>query len=121
MKTSTIESFVKCMLTKEEGEFFKEYVDSMSGFFRMEEPIINYKKDFVLTEDHNNMIRDFHSQLICLMRLFHINDSNKKIYHDDSAIIATSYEIGEIIKDEGGFYTRLRIVTRYLYEENEEL
>lgn len=32
MKTSTIESFVKCMLTKEEGEFFKEYVDSMSGF-----------------------------------------------------------------------------------------
>ena len=49
---------LKCELTKEEAQFLKEYVRDMSGGVDGGEE--NYKKDFILTEEMEEMIDELH-------------------------------------------------------------
>lgn len=49
---------INCEITKEQAEFLEEYVVSMSGGSDTELLEINYKKDFILTEEIQKMGTD---------------------------------------------------------------
>jgi len=49
---------LKCELTKEQAKFLKEYVSDMSGGEDVGE--VNYKKDFILTKEIEEMIEELH-------------------------------------------------------------
>ena len=92
-------------ITKEQAEFLKEYVSDMSGGASGEET--NYKKDFVLTEEHEKMIEELH-------RLFYEKADEWASCYDDEEDV--EYEIEEIeIKNENDtFLIEIKVSCHYV-------
>ena len=102
---------IKFELTKEQAEFLQEYVSDMSGgAWRGEET--NYKKDFVLTKEHEKMIEELHS-------LFYEKAEEWASEEYDAEEESERYEMNEIIESDGKFYAQLEVACNVI-EEHED-
>ena len=83
-------------LTTEQAQFLKEYVRDMSS-----SGVINYKKDFVLTEELNEMI-------IKLQHEF-MEFAENWSYKYDAIDESVEYDMNTITEEDGKFYAELNV------------
>jgi hypothetical protein len=99
-------------LTKEQAQFLEEYVSDMSGG-EWDGDIINYKKDFILTEEHEEMIVELHSEFMSFTEKWTYGLDYEP--RDESAL----YEMKKVVeKEDGKFYAELEVSCGlYFYED----
>ena len=106
------ESIIHFELTKEQAQFLEEYVSDMSGG-EWDGDIINYKKDFILTEEHEEMIEELHSEFMSFTENWTLELDYEP--RDESA----HYEMKKVVeKEDGKFYAELEVSCGlYFYED----
>ena len=92
---------VKYEITKEQAQFFEEFIISMSRFG--EEERIFYKKDFVLTEERQVIIKGLQDLFEDYLYDF--------LMQTDRAILDTSYSanILNLTQEDGRFYIEVHM------------
>ena len=115
-KSSTeewLETYVddlKVEITKEQACFLEEYVSDMSGS-GWGGDIINYKKDFILKEEHEDMIQKLHE-------LFYAQTCEWRLNQEGESEGSESYETSiSIIKEDDKFFIELEVSCGvYIYQ-----
>ena len=99
-------------LTKEQAQFLEEFVSDMSGA-EWDGDVINYKKDFILTEEHEEMIEELHSEFMSFTENWTLELDYEP--RDESA----HYEMKKVVeKEDGKFYAELEVSCGlYFYED----
>lgn len=92
---------VKCEITKEQAQFLEEFISSMSRY--TEEAEIIYKKDFVLTEECQGIIKE-------LQDLFEDYLYNLMM-QENRVVLGTSYDTTNttIIQEDERFYIEVEM------------
>ena len=98
----TYSDVLKVEITKEQACFLEEYVSDMSGS-EWEGEVINYKKDFILKEEHEDMIQELHELFYEEVRDW---ASNQGELSDESETYETSISI---IKEDDKFFIELEV------------
>ena len=108
----TEDDIIHFELTKEQAQFLEEYVSDMSGG-EWDGDIINYKKDFILTEEHEEMIEELHSEFMSFTENWTLELDYEP--RDESA----HYEMKKVVeKEDGKFYAELEVSCGlYFYED----
>ena len=57
--SESCEGTIECPITKEQAEFITEYISGLSKD-AWDNPHTDFKKDFILTEEHENLIQELH-------------------------------------------------------------
>ena len=112
---------LRCLITEEQAQFLEEYVSSISGdecdFWQ-----INYKKDFILTEEMEEMLNVLNDKFSKFSMNFwdEVDEEELPYYVDDDEFIPNwvnrltndrSYSLDDvtIIKDGELFYVELEV------------
>ena len=99
-------------LTTEQAQFLEEYVRNMSGGDW--DTVINYKKDFVLTEELEEMISKLQSEFMSFIEEWTLGLDYE--VRDESLY----YEMNKVVKKEDGkFYAELNVSCGLYFFEDE--